>query len=388
MPENKRNINEVIHDSLIGQANDEELLQLREWINRSPENKKNYEHLLHESSLSERYRQYSSVNADRARSSFRKSHFPSRTIIRRNFFAYAAIFVLVAGIAAIWFIVNTHQAATPPISHETMVAMLRAQNQGKQKATLILPGGKKVALQSLTAVDEIEKSENNSVQQTSQESVVDNRLITQGDEEYWVTLEDGTKVHLNYGTTLKYPTRFSDDSRTVYLDGEAYFYVAKDAKRPFNVVTPNGTVREYGTSFNVNTHDEIGKTKVVLVEGSISVINSRGNEYRIKPGELAIVEASSQRIQISKVNIDPYIAWNSGRFVFDNCPLEKLMDKISLWYGKKVIFMSDDARQMCYTGDIDRYSSITLVLKAIRNVTGLEIENSGNKIVIKNSNND
>ncbi len=64
--------------------------------------------------------------------------------------------------------------------------------------------------------------------------------------------EDGTKVHLNYNTTLKYPSHFSVASRTVYLDGEAYFQIAKD-DRPFRVITANGIVKQYGTSFNVNT---------------------------------------------------------------------------------------------------------------------------------------
>ena len=69
-----------------------------------------------------------------------------------------------------------------------------------------------------------------------------------------MTFEDGTRVHLNYNTTLKYPPHFGTTTRTVYLDGEAYFQVAKDSKRPFRVITVNGVVKQYGTTFNVNTH--------------------------------------------------------------------------------------------------------------------------------------
>ena len=127
-----------------------------------------------------------------------------------------------------------------------------------------------------------------------------NKLSTYDDSEFWMTFEDGTRVHLNYNTTLKYPPHFTSNSRTVYLDGEAYFEVAKDNKRPFRVVTANGVVRQYGTSFNVNTYMN-GVTKVVLVDGSVSVLPNLGGEYKMKPGELAVLHAATQEVQISEV---------------------------------------------------------------------------------------
>ena len=133
-----------------------------------------------------------------------------------------------------------------------------------------------------------------------------NKLSTYDDSEFWMTFEDGTRVHLNYNTTLKYPPHFTSNSRTVYLDGEAYFEVAKDNKRPFRVVTANGVVRQYGTSFNVNTYMN-GVTKVVLVDGSVSVLPNLGGEYKMKPGELAVLHAATQEVQISEVNIEPYV---------------------------------------------------------------------------------
>lgn len=98
-------------------------------------------------------------------------------------------------------------------------------------------------------------------------------------------------------------------TRTVYLDGEAYFQVAKDSKRPFRVITAEWSGQsQYGTTFNVNTHVP-GITKVVLVKGSVSVLPNQGGEYKIKPGELAVLQADTQDVQISVVDIEPYIAW-------------------------------------------------------------------------------
>lgn len=383
MKRQDKSINDIIHDSLIGQASEEDTQQLQEWIETSSKNKSKYNELINESTLSDRYRQYDAIDTERAWKSFRKRYLPTRHLLLRRTLRYASIFVLVSAIAYFWFIKESNVSRLPDISHEVMVAMLRSQNAGKQKATLVLSNGKQIVLQSLPKSEKAISSIEETAEDTESQSSAENKLMTHNDSEYWITLDDGTRIHLNYSTTLKYPSRFDGDSRRVYLDGEAYFYVAKDSKRPFYVETPNGTIREYGTSFNVNTKDEAGTTKVVLVEGSISILANDGHEYMMKPGELAIAQSESNKVHINKVDIEPYIAWNSGCFVFDNCPLETLMKRISLWYGQKVVFANDDIRQLRYSGSIDRYSSINLVLKAIENVTGLRIENTQNKIVIK-----
>lgn len=147
-------------------------------------------------------------------------------------------------------------------------------------------------------------------------------------------------------------------------------------------MTANGVVRQYGTSFNVNTYMD-GVTKVVLVDGSVSVLPNLGGEYKMKPGELAVLHAATQEVQISEVNIEPYVAWNSGRFVFDNCSLESLMSVISRWYNKEIVFESEDIKKTRFTGDIDRYGNIAPILKAIQRVTHLEMEVRGKSIIIR-----
>ena len=196
-----------------------------------------------------------------------------------------------------------------------------------------------------------------------------------------LTLPDGTKVWLNSATHLSYDAEYNKSDRKIYLDGEAYFQIAKD-DRPFRVITANGIVKQYGTSFNVNTH-VAGVTKVVLVEGAISVLPNQGDEHKIHPGELAVLNGATQDVQISKVDIEPYIAWNSGRFVFDNCSLETLMEVISRWYDKKIMFEDEDIKTIRFTGDLDRYGSIIPILKAIQRVTHLEMDVEGEAIIIR-----
>ena len=92
-------------------------------------------------------------------------------------------------------------------------------------------------------------------------------LVTHHDKEFWMVLDDGIHVHLNYNSSLSYPIHFKGKERRVVLEGEAYFFVAKDDSHPFVVTTPYGDIRDYGTEFCVNTKPRQGGASVVLVKG-------------------------------------------------------------------------------------------------------------------------
>lgn len=395
MAKRKRSINSIIHDQLLGCASKEDKKRLQLWLDSSQENKENYNRLMHAADLTKRYRQFVQVNEERAWERFQKKHLSVRPFRWVKVGRYAAIFILPVIGLAIWFWALSRTDSTPVITDKAHVAMLRSEQMGKQKATLVLANGRQVDLKSVPAKplqDSIISSPAPQISVPGSDSDVDkseetpvvenNKLTTYDDSEFWMTFEDGTRVHLNYNTTLKYPPHFSSVTRTVYLDGEAYFQVAKDSERPFRVITANGVVKQYGTTFNVNTHVP-GVTKVVLVKGSISVLPNQGGEYKIKPGELAVLQAATPDVQINAVDIEPYIAWNSGRFVFDNCSLESLMQVISRWYNKDIVFESEDSKKIRFTGDLDRYGSIEPILKAIQRVTHLDMEVRGNSIIVK-----
>lgn len=362
MIKRKRSINSIIHDQLLGYASEEDKKQLQSWLDSSQENRENYDRLMREACLIDRYKQFAQVDEARAWERFQKKHFSIRSARWIKIGRYAAIFLLPIIGFAIWFWTLRLMDSQPVISDEVRIAMIRSEKMGKQKATLVLANGQKMDLKSVPAkplqdsVEQVTVAQpsvpETDVNESEEVSVVENnKLSTYDDSEFWMTFEDGTRVHLNYNTTLKYPPHFGTTTRTVYLDGEAYFQVAKDSKRPFRVITANGVVKQYGTTFNVNTHVP-GITKVVLVKGSVSVLPNQGGEYKIKPGELAVLQADTQDVQISVVDIEPYIAWNSGRFVFDNCSLESLMNVISRWYNKDVVFESEDTKKIRFTGDI------------------------------------
>lgn len=379
----KNNLNKLIFRKLIGEITEDEDKMLNEWIGKSARNRRHYDKFVAEQQFSKLYRQYDNIDADKAWHKFEKHYIPQRRWMR-TITRYAAILMIpIIGIA-IWLILE-NKDIKPQLSPEAYTAMMKSVQAGKNSATLVLPNGKNIPLGSV--MNGNNKQVSPIMAQSIAQSISNsqgNTLATKSGSEYWLSFEDGTVVHLNYNTTLTYPTHFSETDRTVYLDGEAYFQVAKDSKRPFRVMTHNGIVKEYGTTFNVNTRAQNG-TEVVLIEGSISVTPNEGHEQMMKPGEMAIA-CKSNSVQIAKIDTEPYVAWNNGRFVFEDYTIDRIMKVISQWYGMKVTFESESIKHVHFTGDVDRYGTLSPILEAIRNVTGLDIKIKGEYIILKEPN--
>ena len=299
----------------------------------------------------------------------------SRTFSMKRILRIAAVFLCFIAGAAIWM--NNNRVEKPQLAPEILAVIEQAEKSGKNQA-LLSTNGRQVSVTNEEGIAKAQKGEASHVTTT----INGNTITTYHDSEFWMTLEDGTRVHLNYGTQLRYPIHFSSETREVELTGEAYFFVAKDKDRPFIVHTPNGDVKQYGTEFNINTKDEIGVTRVVLVNGSISVIPKGGREYMMKPSDMAILQPGETEPMVSQVDITPYIAWNNGTFMFDDYTLEQLMRVLGHWYNKRVTFEDDDIREMRFTGEFDKYESIVPIMKAIHKVTGLRVEIRGQEIII------
>ena len=200
--------------------------------------------------------------------------------------------------------------------------------------------------------------------------------------EFSLTLSDGTNVYLNSATELKYPVRFDEKERKVYLSGEAYFDVTKDANRPFYVVTDEVQIRVYGTEFNVNTH-RMKSVQTVLVNGKVG-IKKCGTEKEIvmKPGELANLDRSSGTIDVREVDVRQYVVWKDGYFTFENETLEQIMSTLSLWYNVDVFFQSEDVKQLVFTGYMKRYDEIDEILNAMTDVVGVKFTINERTIVV------
>lgn len=387
----KQDINTLVSRMLTGVISDEERADLERRLEASPELRKQVEELMDADDLVSRYRLYQSVepkNADVV--ALRREDVETqdvkltvtsrRSVIRTVAAAAVVALVVFAG----WTLFGNQSKQLAELSPEVTQAMERMEKNGMEGATLIMPGKKPVSVANaavvMAQVEQMEES--GAVEPQSEESVVEGVLLTRHDKEFWMRLDDGTYVHLNYNTRLTYPNHFSIKERRVKLDGEAYFVIANDSRhRPFIVETAHGMVRDYGTEFNVSTTQAEHTTSVVLVKGKVSVSGVRGEEHFLEPGEMATVQ-QGRAPEINKVDTELYTSWNTGNFFFDGCTLQELMGVISRWYGKQVEFASDDIQNIPFTGSIDKYEPLMPALHAIESITGLSVAVDGERILI------
>ena len=178
-----------------------------------------------------------------------------------------------------------------------------------------------------------------------------------------MTLADGTRVWVNENTVIRYPVAFKSEERRVQLRGEAYFDVAHDGEHPFLVETDGVEVKVYGTEFNVNAYDST-RIQTVLVEGKVGMrVNETGEEVVLKPRQLAEYDKAASHISVTEVSPYAHIAWKNGEFVFDNTTIEEIMERLATWYGIEVFYASEGAKQVRFSGILDRNDSIKHCLK-------------------------
>ena len=201
---------------------------------------------------------------------------------------------------------------------------------------------------------------------------------------YQLKLADGTKVWLNSLTRLRFPVTFAGEERKVYLTGEAYFEVARDSVHPFIVATDEGMeVKVYGTEFNVDTYRK-GTVKTTLVNGKVGIrVSATGEEVGLSPNQMALFTKATQSIQVE--NVDPYgaVAWKDGKFVFEDEPIEEIMERLSRWYDVKVFYANERIKKHTFTGIITRFADISDVLHLMEETAAVEFRIQGDTVTVK-----
>ncbi|MFB2121643.1 FecR domain-containing protein [Parapedobacter sp. 2B3] len=197
---------------------------------------------------------------------------------------------------------------------------------------------------------------------------------------YSIVLPDGSEVWLNAATTLKYPSRFDDNERVVYLEGEAYFAVTEvsgkggaPANVPFKVVSNSQVVEVLGTEFNVSAYADESETQTTLVAGRVNVSTSNGNAAGtaiLEPGEQAMNRQGV--IHVQKVDPAQYTAWKDGFFYFNKLPPQIAIAQLARWYDLEVIYQGTPP-QISIFGMIDRNKPLESVLKSLEK-SGLNVK--------------
>ncbi|WP_282117404.1 FecR family protein [Cellulophaga baltica] len=199
-----------------------------------------------------------------------------------------------------------------------------------------------------------------------------------------VVLSDGTRVYLNSGSKLIYPTFFNKDKkRIVELKGEAYFNVAKkDSNNRFVVNTKNFETTVLGTEFNISSYDNDVSNDVVLVEGAVSISSSADGdtEFFLAPGEQFNYTTNAPGSVVS-VDVQSHIAWLDGVLVFENESFDVIVKKLERFYNVSIENNYDTLLNEKFTGQFD-LESIEDVLTTFKNTMPFKFEINNQKVVI------
>lgn len=201
-----------------------------------------------------------------------------------------------------------------------------------------------------------------------------------------VELSDGTMVHLNSGTKMRYPVKFlKGQKREVFIEGEAYFKVAKDKKHPFIVNADAVAVEVLGTEFNISSYKEDQEVRTVLVEGSVSLSNSIDpkNKVMLKPGQKAAWNKAGYTTEIEEVNVNLYTGWIKGEMIFKNTTFQDMAMKLERRYNVNIQnanpLLEDKKFNARFNVNIE---SIEDVLNSINEIQAFKYRITGQKILI------
>lgn len=379
----KRNIDSIIIKLIEDNMSDEENEFLIKWL-EDEKNKTYFEQFIEINYL---------INAKNS-FDYRTSLQKTKALINRKsrinywtFLKYAAVFIAFIGIG--YYFMNQHKT-TAVTGNQLQIA--------DDKITLELENGNVKVIQTNGAQQHINISGKvvaeqignilNYEKENSAEELAYNILTIPNGKKFQVVLSDGTEVHLNSGSVLKYPVKFiTGINRQVYLlEGEAYFDVAKDPKHPFIVNADDMNIRVLGTEFNVSTYPEDSSINTVLVEGAVSIFGKdktydKATSLELKPGYMASWDKTKNNATINEVDTNIYTGWKNGKLIFKNIQFKNIIKKLERHYNVTIINNNSKLDEKNYDATFD-VETIEEVLNSFNKNYEIEYTIENNKIII------
>jgi len=198
-----------------------------------------------------------------------------------------------------------------------------------------------------------------------------------------VYLNDGTKVTLNSGSELRYPQTFAGKKREVYLNGEAYFEVAHNPEKSFQVHSGKVVTSVLGTSFNVMAYPQLSKMTVTVLTGKVAVKNNDSKQLvTLLPKQRASLSAGNVAFAVDSVkDLSDMVAWSKGELVFNNATLEEIALKVGNRYGVNIKVASREKSQRRITGTFNKQSFIE-IMDAVTHLTETSYKKTNDNFII------
>lgn len=393
---------QLILKALRHELTPEEETELESWMQEDERNRLLMESLMNEAQLREEARFFAAVDAqggwqkvmgkaEQRQQQKRKW----RTSITR--WQYAAA---IAGLLALswgawqWTGKTLRPNGTPAVTSAAMDNI----RPGGHKATLTLYDGSVVELEKAGEGSILQK-QGIRVSKQGEEVVYEaapgngtptetafNTITTPRGGQYRIVLPDGSSVWLNAASTLRFPATFTASERSVELKGEAYFEIARDARRPFRVKVAGLTeVEVLGTHFNIMAYEERTAIRTTLLEGAVKVTPFTGTGAAsvklLRPGQQARLY-NAATLEVGIIDPDEAVAWKNGLFRFNDDDIRSVMSQIARWYDVDVRYEGELPITQ-FTGMISRNAGISQVLNMLERTGGVKFSIEGRTIIVK-----
>lgn len=188
-------------------------------------------------------------------------------------------------------------------------------------------------------------------------------------------LPDGTRVWMNSGTSISYPIDFMEQSREIKLQGEAFFDVVHDKKRPFIVSMNDLNVQVLGTEFNVSNYKNENDNFIYLKSGSIQLLSTKNNTdrllYRMKPGERAIYSKNRDKLMIGRGHDDECLAWLDGKLIFRDESIADVVRKLNRWFNVEISVIDEEILDYSYTATF-QHETLEQILELLKRSSGIK----------------
>lgn len=375
----------IIADSIRGEISKEDKILLSNWLKESPSNKFFLNRFLEESKLEQKLKSYENIDILKAKEKVEKRYKKYTSLKNINkYFRYAALIVGIS--SSIYFFQDSFLSNQDFINNLPDDAITLELEDGNIEI-IAEDGKRKLVDKKGKVIGEQQGNKLNYKGNNESKYLVYNELNIPYGKTFQIVLSDGTKVHLNAGSSLKYPIKFiSGESRKVFLKGEAFFDVTKDEQHSFIVNSNDLNIRVLGTSFNVSSYPEDKNISTVLVEGSVRLYQadldySEKNSTMLNPSYKAAWDKNNHNLKIDKVDTEIYTGWTKGKLIFKDMPFKNIRKKLERKYDIKIINNNEILENNTYNAVFD-VETIEQVLETLNKNFPIKYEIKENQIII------
>lgn len=303
-------------------------------------------------------------------------------ILKKRLLSFSRVACVIMIILGGYFLFSKKQA--PIDNNLAEIAKSFEVDSISMNVSLKISAAKEIIIEEEEA--HIKYSEDGNVKINEIDEVVDEEHIADSYNQLWVPkgkrstllLADGSKLWVNAGTRVIYPTNFSDKTREVYVDGEIYLEVAKDVERPFIVNTRDMGITVLGTIFDVKAYESDNISSIVLIEGSVSVETDKQSKI-LKPNEMLSYQEGN--VSIQDVDTEYYILWKTGSYRFNSENLSHVLNIFSNYYGTTINYDQEVGSLVC-SGKLDLKEDIEHVLNGLCKMLYLNWSHNGSSYTL------